>query len=234
VLPSQLPQFDSLQTNALYLIPIEFPDFNAIDSIDNQNVIRYGLRNRIQTKRNGQVDNLLSWAVYTDWRLKPLAGQTTFSDVFSDLELKPRTWLTVSSQLRYDIGQDAVNLSHSQITLRPNNTWSWGLGHYYLRNGPLFGIGANLFTSTFYYRFNDNWGTRIAHNFDARSGTLQEQYYTLYRDLRSWTAALTFRIQDNQGTLGKDYTVAVTFSLKAFPRFGVGEDTVVPASLVGF
>jgi LPS-assembly protein len=233
-LPSQVPQFDYLVTNSLYMLPIEFPDFNSIDAIDSQNVIRYGLRNRVQTKRNGQIDNLLSWSVYTDWRLKPLTGQTTFSDVFSELELKPRTWLTAGSQIRYDINQGVINLSRSQFTLQPNNTWSWGLGHYYLRNTPLFGTGANLFTSTFYYRFNDNWGFRTSHHFDARTSVLQEQYYTLYRDLRSWTAALTFRVRDNQGTLGKDYTVAVTFSLKAFPRFGLRQDTVTPSSLVGY
>ncbi|MDB6108968.1 MAG: Organic solvent tolerance protein [Pedosphaera sp.] len=234
VLPSQLPQFDYLQPTNLYLVPIEFPDFNAIDSIDSQNVIRYGLRNRLQTKRNGQIENLVNWSIYTDWRLKPLSGQTTFSDIFSDLELKPRNWLTFRSQLRYDVNQGVLNLAQSQLTFQPNNTWSWGIGNYYLRTGPLFGTGNNLFTSTLYYRFNDNWGVRMSHHFDERTGVMQEQYYTLYRDLRSWTAALTFRARDNQGALGNDYTVAVSFSLKAFPRFGLGQDTVTPSTLVGF
>jgi hypothetical protein len=61
---------------------------------------------------------------------------------------------------------------------------------------------------------------------------MEEQYYTLYRDLRSWTAALTFRLRDNRGS-PDDFTVAATFSLKAFPRFGLGDDRDEPEYLLG-
>ncbi len=233
VLPSQLPQFDYELTNNLYLLPIEFPDYNAIDSIDSQNVIRYGLRNRLQTKRNGQVIDWANWGIFTDWRLKPRSGQTTFSDIFSDLELRPFDHVTLTSWTRFDIRNSRFNLARHTITFQPNNIWSWTVGHYFLRNDPQFGLGQDLITSTLYYRFNDNWGARISHQFDATSGTMQEQYYTVYRDLRSWTAGLTFRVQENVNR-GKDYTVAFTFSLKAFPRFSVGQDTVSPSTLVGY
>jgi LPS-assembly protein len=232
--PGKLPQFDYELTNSLYMVPIDFPDYNAIDSIDSQNVIRYGFRNRLQTKRDGQVGDFVNWGIYTDWRIKPQHGQSTFSDMFSDLELKPTKHITLTSQTRFDIRDGRFNLARHAITFQPNSVWSWTVGHYFLRNEPQFGgIGADLITSTFYYRFNDNWGARISHQFDATSGTMQEQYYTLYRDLRSWTAGLTFRIEQNVGG-SRDYTVAFTFSLKAFPRFGLGQDTVNSATLIGY
>src|SRR5581483_5670360 len=134
---------------------------------------------------------------------------------------------------RFDIRNSRFNLARHTITFQPINIWSWTVGHYFLRNDPQFGLGQDLITSTLYYRFNDNWGARISHQFDATSGTMQEQYYTVYRDLRSWTAGLTFRVQENVNR-GKDYTVAFTFSLKAFPRFSVGQDTVSPSTLVGY
>jgi hypothetical protein len=61
---------------------------------------------------------------------------------------------------------------------------------------------------------------------------LQDQFYTIYRDLRSFTAALTFRVVDEIGR-DPDYTIAFTISLKANPSYGVGEDTVNPYRLVG-
>jgi LPS-assembly protein len=241
VAPPQLPQFDYLSPS-LRLLPIEFPDFNDIDSIDSQNVIRWGLRNRLQTKRNGQIDDLVNWAVYLDWRLKPLGtglatqgaqGQGTFSDLFSDLTLKPRKWLILNSNTRFNIQSGDVVIAQQNVTLQPNDIWSWSGGYFYVQQGPLFGQGHNLFTSSFFYRFNENWGARISHNFEAQTGTMQEQYYTLYRDLRSLTAALTFRVRDN--TPGPtDYTVAVSFSLKAMPRFKVGQDTASASTLVGY
>lgn len=234
VLPSQIPQFDYALTNSLRLLPIDFPDNNAIDTINAMNTIRFGLNNRIQTKRNGEIDELADWAVLMDWNLRPNSTQTTFSDIFSSFSLKPRTWLSFGSDLRYSIEQGNFNLAQDRVTFQPNNTWSWTIGNFFLRSTPSFGTGNNLFTSLFFYRFNENWGTRVLHYFNAKNGMLQEQDYSIYRDLRSWTAAITFRELNSQNN-GVDYGVAFTFSLKAFPRFGLGQDTVRSgAALVGY
>jgi LPS-assembly protein len=228
--PSQLPQFDS-ELPALQLLPIQFPDYNDIDSIDSRNVLRFGLRNTLQTKREGQLDTLLDWNVLMDWLLKPRAGQQTFSDLYSDLTFKPRAWIALDSQLRYDINNGNLNTAFHQLTFTPNEKWSWGVGHWYSRGGFL-GSGANLINSTIFLRLSNNWGLRATHSFNAQDGRLQQQFYTLYRDLRSWTGALTFRLVDN-GNGPKDFTVAFTFSLKANPRYHLGDDTVGPYHLVG-
>jgi lipopolysaccharide assembly outer membrane protein LptD (OstA) len=234
--PSQLPQFD-YELPSLRLLPNEFPDFNDIDAIDSQNVIRWGVRNKLQTKREGQIVNLVNWDVYTDWRLKPNAGQTTFSDAYSDLALKPWSWLGVESLIRYDINDELLRMSYTTLTIQPGTDWSWRFGQYYLRHDlsgtpTAVGAGNKVLTSTLYYRMNENWGLRMAHYFNQESGKLQEQSYTIYRDLRSWTAALSFLIRDN--TTGPlDYTVAFTFSLKAYPHFPLGVDTTGPYSLLG-
>ncbi len=232
VLPDKLPQFDYELTNNLRLLPLDYPEYNSIDSINSQNTIRYGLNNRLQTKRSGEVDDLVNWGVYMDWNLRPRSDQSTFSDIYSDLALKPEKWITISSYTRYSIAQGQFNLAQHALTLQPNNTWNWSLGHIYLRSGELFGTGDNLFSSVYFYRFNENWGTRVAHYFDAGNHRLQEQDYSIYRDLRSWTAALTFRALSNVGQ-ATDYGVAFTFSFKSFPRFGLGQDTVTAAPLLG-
>jgi LPS-assembly protein len=230
--PRELPQFD-YELPTLRLLPIEFPDYNAIDEIDSQNAIRFGLQNRVQTKRDGQLAELASWQVFTDWRLDPRREQDTFTDLFSDLALRPRSWLTLASQTRFDSGHAQWRMAFHTITLQPNNVWHWSVGHFYLRDAPdEWGSGNNLFTSRLYYRLNENWGLRTTHHFEARDGRMEEQYYTVYRDLRSWTAALTFRVRDHR--VGEDdFTVAFTFSLKASPRISPGEDTVRPYSLLG-
>jgi len=233
---NDLPQFD-YELPSLRLLPIEFPDYNAIDSVDSQNVMRFGLHNKLQTKRRGEVVTLLDWNLYTDWRLRPHRDQSTFADVYSDVLLKPRSWMTLESLTRFDIDSRNFRLAFHSLTLQPNDAWSWTLAHYYLsddlRPSPTaLGLGNNLVSSTIFYRFNENWGVRTSHRFEARDGRMEEQAYTLYRDLRSWTAALTFRIRDNR-TGPEDFGVAFTFSLKAFPRFGLGSDTVRPSTLLG-
>jgi len=232
--PPQLPQFDT-ELPGFRLQPIEFPDYNSIDSVDSQNVLRLGLRNVVQTKRDGQLDPVLNWALYTDWRLRPRAGQTTFADVFSDLDFKPRSWLTLSSEMRYDIASGHVRLADHNIAVEPNTTWSFGIGHRYLRTDQALGangLGNNLIQSMIHYRLNENWGLRATHLFEGRNGVLQEHGYSLYHDFRSWTGALTMRMRDNVGGQS-DFTIGFVFSFKAFPRFGLGDDRTKPTSLFG-
>ncbi len=231
-LPPQLPQFDS-ELPSLRLLPIEFPDYNAIDSIDSQNVLRIALRNKLQTKRAEGVENLVDWDLYTDWRLSPRPGQSTFADIFSDLNMKPRSWLSLRSETRFDVANEQFREANHFAVIQPGNAWSVGLGHRYFREDPALGTNSahNLITTSVYCRFNENWAARMSHRFEARDGTMEEQYYTIYRDLRSWTSALTFRVRDNR-TGPTDFTVAITFSLKAFPRYGLGHDRDLPSKLL--
>ena len=119
-------------------------------------------------------------------------------------------------------------------TLTPNETWAWQVGHRYLESLPGGGpqSGNNTFFHSFYFRFSEDWAARVLHHFEGRDGVLEEQLYTVYRDFRSWTGAITFRIRENR--IGPtDYGVGVTFSLKAIPRFKLGDDQTKPSLLLG-
>lgn len=228
---NEIPQYD-YQLPSLVLLPNEFPQYNSIDSIDSQNVLRWGLRNRLQTKRNGQVVDLVDWQVWLDWRLQPNSGQTTFGYLQSDLIFRPRTWLTLESLTRYSINDGTLNLSFTTVTVQPSDRWSWSISHYYLRDDfssspTALGEGNNLFANNMYFRLNENWGLHMGQHYEASTGRLQEQYYTVYRDLRSWTAGITFRVLDNAYG-SKDYAAVFTFSLKARPKYTLNSDTVSP------
>ena len=231
-----IPQFD-YQLPSLRLLPITFPEYNSIDSIQGENVFRFGLDNKIQTKRAGQVVDLVHWNLYTDWNLRPNTNQTTFSDLYSDLIIRPRSWLTLESLTRYELNGGLWRMSLTTVTLQPWESLSWTVGQFYVRpdlsaSPTALGPGNNLFLSTIYYRLNQNWGLRASHRFSAVNGMMQEQDYSIYRDMRSWTAALTFRVLNNLNGQ-QDFGVAFTFSLKAAPRFGVGADSGRPAWLWG-
>lgn len=232
--PRELPQFD-YELPSRRLLPIEYPDYNRIDSVDSQNVIRLGLRNLLQTKRNGAVEDFASWALYTDWRLRPRPDQATFADIYSDAELAPFHWLSLSSELRYNLEGEYWKEANHYITFLPGTTWSLSVGHRYLRDDPIYGVdsGHNLITTRFYYRFNENWGFRATHFFEARDGKMEEQIYTMYRDFRSWTGALSFRVRESRVGEPRDYTIGVIFNLKAFPRFKLRDDVDKPSMLFG-
>ena len=219
-------------------MPIDFPDFNSIDAIAAENVVRLGLRNKLQTKRRSNIRTVVGWDMFIDWRLQPDSGQARFSSLYSEMVLKPRSWLTLQSQFQLDVETGQFQQALNSITFSPGTRWSWGVSQWYLRQGYWGGTaaqdpGTDTFYSRFYYRFTDNWGFRMSHRFEEEDGRLEEQYYTLYRDLRSFTAALTFRIRHPVGE-PDDYSVALALSLKAAPRYDVGADAVHPSALLGY
>ncbi|MSU35554.1 MAG: LPS-assembly protein LptD [Pedosphaera sp.] len=234
--PYDLPQYDS-ELPSLRLRPVDFPDYREVDSVDSQNTIRFAVQNRLQTKRRELSVDLVRWAMMMDWRLHPERRQTTFPELYSTLDFVPREWLILANELRYDINAEHWREAIHRITFQPGNVWQWTFGHRYLRDGlgiwvdpelaRLRGLspeaGNNLFFSSLYLRVNENWAFRMNHHFEARDGVLEEQSYTLYRDFRSWTGALTLRLRDNRRDVS-DWAVVATFSLKAFPRFRLHED----------
>lgn len=231
--PVELPPFDFLAPT-YRLLPVEYPQFNAIDAIDSQNVIRWGLRQRLQTHRAGSVVNVVAWSLLLDWRLDPLPGQSRLSDLYSELDWRLRSWLVINSEIRYDPEEGRLNLAGHTLTIEPNDRWGWGLGHRYVRQWPGGGGGSGyeLMTSNFYFKLSENWAFRFWHYYDLDRSLLQEQYYTIYRDFRSWSGALIFRVtEDIRGE--RDYTLGVGVSLKAFPSRGLGSDRNVPRYLLG-
>ncbi len=245
VRPADLPQYDS-ELPSLRLRPVDFPDYREVDSVDSQNTIRFALQNRLQTKRNDQSIDLVRWEMMMDWRLDPKDGQTTFPELYSALNFAPRSWLTAADELRYDINSQHWREATHRITIQPGDVWQWTVGHRYLRDGlgmwvdpelaRLRGLspeaGNNLFFSSFSTRVNENWAFRMNHHFEARDGVLEEQSYTVYRDFRSWTGALTMLLRDNRSN-PNDWAIVATFSLKALPRFRVNEDRDRMEKLLG-
>ena len=218
--PSDLPGYEYELTSSR-LLPIMYPDYNSIDQIDAQNALRIGLRNRLQTRRNGQVEDFLDWNLYTDWRLNPLEDQNGFADVFSDLSIRPRSWIAFGSGLRLDIDDDIWRVINNSITFEPQTRWSTRVGHfYYLEPGKTSKADRDsvIYTS-FAYRFNEDWSFGTSHYYDAKRGRLSDQTYTLYHDFRSWTGYLNLRMIDSEGSSREDdFQISLNFSLKSRPQ----------------
>jgi LPS-assembly protein len=234
---SHVPLFD-YQSPSLTLQPIDFPDYNSIDSIQSENVLRLMLRNKLQTKRHDGIEDLVNWALYADWNLNPGTNHA-FTDLYSDLDFRPRSWITFNSTTVYDLPNRRWQEAIERVFIQPTTALSMSASYYYLMNNdPVFQTfpgqslpGHNLIDFSIYYRVNENWGAHIAERFEAQNGTMQEQIYSIYRDLRSWTAALTFRVNQGPGQ-PTDFTAGVTFSLKAFPRYKLNSDNDRPGQVL--
>ncbi len=222
-------KFDRFQRST-QLPHIDFPAFNTIDSLDSWNVVRLGIRNRLQTRRDNATINWLEMNTYLDYRfnspdfgLDPDPGQV--SNLVNRLRWQPLSWvsLTVDSQLPiFDKGFTEVN---SRANFMVNENVQVGIGHRYINDNLLF-QDSSLLDFGGYIRFNENWGFSFREYYEIKDSFLESQRYEIHRDLSSWIASFGFVSRNNRsGSSGQDdYGVVLTFTLKDLP------DVKVPLS----
>lgn len=215
--PDDILQFDRVQLSSK-LNPIDFPQYTSIDAIDNWSIARVGVRNRLQTRRDDLTISWLELETYFDVNFDNPFDKTEFSNVFNKLTFTPVPWATlvIDSQLPLlDRGFTEVNTS---INFKPTANTVFTVGHRYLNGNPLF-LNSSLITVGGYYRIDENWGIGFSEQYEAETSILEQQRYSIYRDLTSWVASLGAIITNNGGV--KEYGVLLTFTLKAFPKFGL-------------
>lgn len=214
--PAAILQFDRFEPST-QLRPIDFPQFTSIDSIDRWTIWRVGVRNRLQTRRDDLTVSWLDLETYLDVNFDNPFDRTQYSNLFNTLRFTPLPWasLVINSQVpAFDKGFTEVN---TNIVFQPVANLQVNLGHRYLKANPFFD-NSSLFVVGGYYRFDDNWGVGIQEQYETNTHILEQQRYAIYRDLTSWVASVGAVIRDNAGV--KEYGVLLTFTLKAFPKFG--------------
>jgi hypothetical protein len=214
--PTSILQFDRFEPST-QLRAIDFPQFTTIDSIDNWTVWRVGVRNRLETRRDDQTITWLELDTFFDVNFDNPYDRTDYSNFFNNLRFSPLPWisLTINSQVpAFAKGFTEVN---TYATVQPVANLQVNVGHRYLNSNPFF-ENSSLFLVGGYYRIDDNWGVGVQEQYEATTKTLEEQRYSVYRDLSSWVASVGGVIRDNQGV--KEYGLLFTVTLKAFPKFG--------------
>ena len=211
----EILQFDRFQPTT-QLPPITFPQFTSVDSIDNWSIWRVGVRNTLQTRRDDSTINWMGLETYLDVNFDSPFDKTAYSNVFNNFFFSPVPWasLIINSQTPLlDKGYTEVNTG---ITIQPIPALSVSIAHRYLNQYPFF-PNSSLYDFGGYYRINDNWGVGVSEQYEGATGVLEQQRYSIYRDLTSWVASLGAVVRDNGGV--KEYGVLLTFTLKALPKF---------------
>lgn len=212
---AEILQFDRYQP-ATQLPPIDFPQYTAVDSIDNWSIWRIGVRNRLQTRRDDATINWMEMETFVDVNFDSPFDKTQYSNLFNRFSFAPLPWasLSVGSQTPlFDKGFTEVNTA---VNIQPMANLAVSLTHRYLNENPFF-PNSSVYVIGGYYRLNDNWGFGVTEQYEATTGVLEQQRYSIYRDLTSWVASVGAVVRDNGGV--KEYGVLLTFTLKALPKF---------------
>jgi len=183
-----------------------------IDDLYRIHQFEFGLENKLQTKRKGQVVDLLRVLLTTNYGLKGTTGHRGFNPYDATVDFDPTDWLAFHSTDEYDFHGGHWNSANFDAEIHDDKKWSISLGNLYTRTE------SDQLTTEFDYTINPKWKFKIYNTFpltqaiDGNITTARENEFVITRDLHEWEVDFSIDRQEGQGS-----TFYVLFRLKAFP-----------------
>ena len=222
--PDDILQVDRFQRSTQ--LPIfDFPQFTSVDAIDDWSILRLGVRNRFQTKRDNNTFNWLEMDSFFNVNIEepqfPGAklNQGAVSNLYNRIRWSPVPWVGVNVAAQTPLNQNGFTEINTGLTFLVNQDLRLDLGHRYISNNPFF-ENSSLINVGAYYRLGDNWAVSVREEYEAAAHLLENQVYEVHRDLSSWVASLGLVVRENS-TGSNEYGVLLTFTLKDFPAISL-------------
>lgn len=216
--------------------------FDRIDRITEQNFVRAGLSQRLQTRHpsDDRIHQLVKLNTYADFHVDDSTeGPDKFDNFASELEVNPKQNLSFDGNLLVNLDDGELNRGEIGTTIGNRNILQVGLSYLYRRDYQSYfldSMGTTLtdftgetldaldFGKTHYSNLTFNFpiGSKMRgyarYEYDFDESELTRQVYQLTRDLHCWVGAL--RLEHDNRRSDSDTTLSLVLYLKAFPDVG--------------
>ncbi len=211
----EILQFDRVIPST-QLLPLDFPQFTAIDSIDTWNIMRIGTRNRLETRRDQDTYLWMSLDSFVDLNFDNPYSDGAISNFFNIFRIRPVSWFFVDVMSQIPMVSEGFTEVDTGFNFMPYRDLSFRVGHRYIDGNQYFADDSQLDFSA-YWRVNDNWGVSLYEQYEFNSNVLQYQRYMIHRDLSSWIASVGAQVRDNKGG-DREMGVLFMLTLKNAPQ----------------
>lgn len=211
--------------------------FDAVDRLTEQNFVRVGVDQRVQTRRDQRIYTLARIQSYADFHFSDKndndQGYDGLGDLGNKLEFSPtdalKTWLTVVADLdEMDVRRAELGLRHTRLdgvrfTLAylyrdayvPRSTASMGSSLVDLTGEHGYLVReyqeAQTILGEVFIPVNEGSAMRLRLEYDLEESEFTHQVFEILRDLHCWVGSLA--LEDDNG----DRRIMVMLYLKAYP-----------------
>ncbi len=208
--------------------PDRLMQFDTIDAVNSRDGVNISLENRLQTKRKTgnqeQSVDLATLLISTDYLFKlnrdNLDTRTNhLDDILVQLELIPYPWMYLLSNMTVNTQKNTMASLGTDLVANGGDKWQVAIGQRYENTTT---GSTKLFTLDGMYKINNKWRIRAYERLNAETKIVEEQEYTIYRDLHCWIAEFTYNIKDTAGEQSLNQSVWFMLRLKAFPEYPIG------------
>ena len=183
--------------------------FDSIDAIDKQNVIRFNFENKLQTKEH---QGPTSFSTREIARVIPFFDTDLHTgrldNVGIDVELRPYSWMGIEGDAHYNPITRDVDTANMDFYIQKKDV-TVGLGQRYVQND------SAQTTAEFRWKFDPDWEFKIYERYEFEQNHSKEFELTLSRAFSCVIVDLTYNHRTGDA-------IYVVFRLKAFPKSSFG------------
>lgn len=231
--PEDVLQFDRVVAST-QLLPLTFPEFTAIDSIDSWSILRMGVRQSLQTRRNNGTHEWFAWDSFLDVNFLNPYSNSDVSNFFNIFKFAPVPWASVAISTQLPLVNEGFTVADLQVSYQPVKEVLLGFGMSYINSNPFFQDSNQVYYSA-YWRLTDNWAVSALGQYEAEKDLLMYQRYMIHRDLSAWVASLGAQVQNNENG-ETNYGVLLMLTLKDVPQitlpfsYSAANDPIAPGA----
>ncbi len=199
------------------VLPEELLQFDPIDTLRGAHVTRTGMRNKLQTRRDGDVFDLLDLNLYTDVLMEPANRQRRIENLFFELETQPARALRLQIDGQYNIEARTVDRLNSRLYVCHDPTLDLFLEHRFVDNA------VDLLTAVTTVRPGPRWAFNAFGRYSFESSRTEEQGFYVQRNLdcmavRTGVSMIPSFTRTDGTRRDDEYRFLIEIWLTAFPE----------------
>jgi len=194
------------------LRPDDLYQFDSIDRLDKRHDIRFGVRNKLQTRRGEtRVHDFIDLNTYTIFRIDPEKDENDFDDFFFDARVRLTDWMRIDFDGAYDWYENEIRLFNSQLAFIAQDKSSIAIEYRYNRDR------RQTVQSEIVLFPGAKWSYTAYWRYDLDNSDLEEQTYLVQRrfDCTMLGIGVRGRMEEDGDT---EWRAWAQVSLLAFPE----------------
>ncbi len=202
------------------LRPGQLYQFDEIDALDRRNDLRFGVRNRFQTKHQKAVSDIADVDIFTTYSFEKADEDKPFSTVGMKSEFNLAKWCQLYMDGTYDVYSNRVDTFNTQARFNKDD-WRATIEQRYLVDS------SSLLITDLAWLPNTRWEFGVYDRFEFQSSRLEEQGISVTRKYDCMSVALggsylpSYTKADGSKS-DADYRVMFELSFLAFPNLKLG------------
>jgi LPS-assembly protein len=202
------------------LRPSQLYQFDEIDALDRRNDIKFGVRNRFQTKRQSEVTDIIDLDVFTTYSFEEANQDKPFSNIGWAGEFHPSEQCHLYADGEYDTYASQINTFNTRAVFK-QDSWRAGIEHRYHVDD------SSLLISDLAYAPNKRWEYGLYDRYEFQTSRLEEQGVTIARTLDCMVVTVGGSVlpgytRDDGSQRADEYRVTFQLWFSAFPNVKLG------------